>query len=251
MLNKGILISLSSGQSFRFSYKDGVYKGVIGNKVYTLSEKNLDMIEKDKVLRCFFDIDTDYELIKKKLSSKSEALNKAINQAPYLRILRQDPEEMILTFVLTSCNNIPRITKMIYSLSKTYGALIENDFYTFPSVANIAKSTEENLRSLGLGFRAPFILEIAKRIDSGDFNPNSIVNMDDNEAREYLKTLPGVGAKVADCILLFGYHRLNVFPKDVHIKRVMEKYFACKDETFFYPYAGIAQQFLFLSDLKY
>lgn len=249
MLDKGILISLSSGQSFRFSNQCGVYKGVIGDKVYTLSDSNLDLIENDAVLRHYFDIDTDYETIKSYLSEKSSVLKSAIESAPYLRILRQDSTEMIMTFVLTSCNNIPRITKMINALSRTYGKCIEDNFYTFPSPSRIAKSTEDELRELGLGFRAPFILEISRRIDSGSFCTDNINKMDDNEARAYLMTLPGIGAKVADCVLLFGYHRLNVFPKDVHIKRVMEKYFPDKTEEFFSPYAGIAQQFLFLKDL--
>lgn len=249
-LPKGILISLSSGQAFRFKNTDGVYKGVLKDRVYTLSESNLDIIESDENLRYFFDIDTDYEAIKEYLSSLSLTLKNAIDNAPHLRILRQGEEEMILTFVLTSCNNIPRITKMINALSQNYGKQVEDEYYTFPTSESIARATEDDLRKLGLGFRAPFILNIAKSIDSGKFDVDKIHKMDDREAINYLETLPGIGEKVASCILLFGYHRLNVFPKDVHIKRVMETYFKGKDETMFYPYAGVAQQFLFLDDLK-
>lgn len=250
MLSEDILISLVSGQAFRFKEHGGVYTGVIGDRVYSLSKDNIDTIETDPILHNFFDLDTNYTNIKEYLSKKSPVLKRAIKSAPELRILHQNSEEMILSFVLTSCNNIPRISKMINALSMTFGKQIIDNYYTFPSASSIALTTEDKLRKLGLGFRAPFILEIARRIDSGEFEIGKISNLDDNEAREYLMMLPGVGAKVADCVLLFGYHRLNVFPKDVHIKRVMEKYFPNETETVFSPYAGVAQQFLFLEDLS-
>lgn len=253
VLNEGILLSLTSGQSFRFNEENGTCIGVIGDKVYSLSKDNLDQIQTDSVLREYFDINTDYEKIKKFLSSLSPILKSAIENAPYIRILKQDKAETLLSFILSSCNNIPRIKGMIERLSTHYGKYITTingkDYYSFPSVSSLAMVNINDLRALGLGFRAPFIKNAAEKIDSGLFSLGSIDSMRDDEAREYLTTLDGVGNKIADCVLLFAYHRLNVFPKDVHIKRVMERDFPNKDETFFSPYSGIAQQFLFYKDL--
>lgn len=253
VLNEGILLSLTSGQSFRFDEENGIYTGVIGDKVYSIDKSNLNQIQTDSVLREYFDINTDYEKIKKYLSSLSPILKSAIENAPYIRILKQDKAETLLSFILSSCNNIPRIKGMIERLSLHYGNYITSingkDYYSFPSVSSLAKASESDLRALGLGFRAPFVKNAAEKIDSGAFPLSNIDSMSDDEAREYLKTLDGVGDKIADCVLLFAYNRLNVFPKDVHIKRVMERDFPNTDETFFSPYSGIAQQFLFYKDL--
>ena len=252
-INEGILLSLTCGQAFRFDCVNGVYTGVIGNKVYSLDKTNLNLIETDAILREYFDIDTDYEKIKEYLSSLSPVMKKAIEHAPYIRILKQEPIETLMSFILTSCNNIPRIKGMIERLSIKYGEYITSingkDYYSFPSVHSLAGAREDELKALGLGFRAPYIKNAAMMIDSGKFDINAIYKMDESASREYLTTLKGVGGKIADCVLLFGYNRLNVFPKDVHIKRVMANDFPQKDETFFAPYSGIAQQFLFYKDL--
>lgn len=252
-VNEGILLSLTCGQAFRFDCINGVYTGVIGNKVYSIDKTNLGQIETNDVLKEFFDIERDYESIKQYLSSLSPIMKEAIGHAPYIRILKQSPVETLMSFILTSCNNIPRIKGMIERLSARYGQYIttinEKNYYTFPAVRSLAASREEDLRSLGLGFRASYIKNAAMMIDSGKFDVDAIYKMDDSKAREYLTSLTGVGGKIADCVLLFGYNRLNVFPKDVHIKRVMVNDFPGKDETFFAPYSGIAQQFLFYKDL--
>lgn len=250
MHDNSLLVSLVSGQAFRFKCNNGIYKGVIKDRVYTLSSDNIDLIYKDEVLRRYFDIDRDYEEIKAYLSATSPILSTAIENVPELRILRQDSIEVLLSFILTSCNNISRISLMIERLSRHFGKPIDEEYFEFPTPQSIAASDEDTLRSLGLGFRAPFFLEAARMIDSDKIRTDEIEGMSDPEAREYLKRIRGIGDKVADCILLFGFNRLNVFPRDVHINRVMKNQFEGRDEKMFYPYAGIAQQFLFFLDLN-
>lgn len=264
-MDERILSSLRSGQCFRFKEKNGIYEGVIDDTLYSLSKDNIELLETNGVLHSYFDLDRDYESIKAYLSSLHPVMKKAIEEYPYIRILRQNREEVLLSFILSSCNNISRISLIIERLSKAFGKPIEKtvgfdtsksdsvgdnlNVYTFPSVSSISKTTEDTLRSLGLGFRAPFFLNAARSIDSGAFDLDKIDKMDDTEARSYLTTLSGIGPKVADCILLFGFARLSCFPKDVHIKHIMNTYFSGKTEEFFHPYEGIAEQFLFCLDL--
>lgn len=264
-MDERMLSSLRSGQCFRFKETAGVYEGVIGDTLYSLSKNNLDLLCTNSVLHSYFDLDRDYESITTYLSHLHPIMKKAIDEYPYIRILKQNREEVLLSFILSSCNNISRISLIIERLSKAFGEPITktvgfdssgtktdvNNFevYTFPSVSSVVKTTEETLRSLGLGFRAPFFLNAARAIDSGTFDLDKINTMSNEEARRYLTTLQGIGPKVADCILLFGFARLSCFPKDVHIKHIMNTYFSDKTEDFFHPYEGIAEQFLFCLDL--
>lgn len=259
-MDSRVLESLKSGQCFRFKEDGGVYRGVIKDTFYTLSSSNISLLENDRTLYDYFDLGRDYESIKEYLSSLSPIMKEAIDEHPYIRILKQDREEVLLSFILSSCNNISRISLIIKRLSEKFGKPVEkfigdekckNDrvYYTFPTVTELSVATEDDFRKLGLGFRSSFFFNAVHSVLDGTIDLDKIYNLDDTDARNYLMRLKGVGEKVADCILLFGYNRLSVFPKDVHIKRVMNTYFNGKDETFFAPYSGIAQQFLFYLDL--
>lgn len=264
------------GQCFRWNeQEDGSYTGIFGNNVINVKQEK---DEKDykitfegicdgdikEVCRYYFDLDRDYEEIKKNLSQIDENLAKSIKYGEGIRILNQDLWEMIISFIISANNNIPRIKGIIERMSKKYGNKIVfkgNDFYTFPTAESLKQASIEDLRALGLGFRDKYIYETTKKIINGEVSLEQIKKeIDTNKMRNELLTLSGVGPKVADCILLFStLSRFDVFPIDVWVRRVMnELYIHNPDETKvnkkeieklakekFGDLEGIAQQYLF------
>ena len=260
------------GQCFRWNKReDGSYIGVFENNVMSVKK------EKDKIIFrgicngnikniCddYFDLKRDYGKIKKELSSIDEFLKESINYGSGIRILNQNLWECIISFIISANNNIPRIKKIIERISQKYGNKVcfeGNDYYTFPTVQQLSKATVEDLRNLGLGFRDIRVYNTTKMILENKINLQELEKLNNsNEIREELLKLDGVGEKVADCIMLFStLKRLDVFPIDVWVRRVMnELYIKAEDETKinkkeirkiaedkYKNLAGIAQQYLF------
>ena len=212
----------------------------------------------------YFDLDTDYDNIKNKLSNVDDYLKTSIKYGEGIRILNQDLWETLISFIISANNNIPRIKGIIERISKKYGKKIvwnNNEYYTFPTPKELSKASVEDLRNLGLGFRDVRVYETTRIINE---NPNKLNELEDekdvNRLREELLEFPGVGPKVADCVMLFStLKRLEVFPIDVWVRRVMnELYIKNEDETKinkkeieqlaktkYGNLAGIAQQYLF------
>ena len=259
------------GQCFRWNKEDdGSYTGVIGKNVLNVKE------EKNKILfsgMCedniqdlvtnYFDLNTDYNEIKKKLSKVDKYIKDSIEFGNGIRILKQDLWETLISFIISANNNIPRIKKIIENISKKYGKKIVfngKSYYSFPTPQELSKANIEDLRNLGLGFRDKRIYETTKQVVEGKINLEEIEKLDDtNKIRNILLECPGVGPKVADCILLFSLNRFDVFPIDVWVRRVMnDLYIKNLDETKvkkeeietlaktkYKNLAGIAQQYLF------
>lgn len=260
------------GQCFRWNKEqDGSYIGVVKNNVIkVIKEKNTITFKgvgednlKDLVTY-YFDLERDYESIKKKLSKIDNNMKESIEYGKGIRILNQDLWETIISFIISANNNIPRIKGIIEKISKAYGKEIvfENkSYYTFPTVDELSKASVDDLRKLGLGFRDVRVYETTKIIKEKRVDLESLEKESDfNKVRDTLLTLPGVGPKVADCILLFSsLKRWEAFPIDVWVRRVMnELYIGNEDETKvkkeqiekiayekFGDLAGIAQQYLF------
>lgn len=264
------------GQCFRWNEQtDGSYTGIFGNNVLNVKqEKDADgykitisgKCDEDikEVSRKYFDLDRNYEEIKSTLSSIDEYLAESIAYGEGIRILNQDLWEMIISFIVSANNNIPRIKGIIDRMSQKYGNKIEfrgYDYYTFPTVEALSTASIEDLRALGLGFRDKYIFETTKKIKSGEVSLEEMrAEADTTKVRNMLLTLSGVGPKVADCILLFStLKRFDVFPIDVWVRRVMnDLYIHNPDEakvnkkeieqlakTKFGELEGIAQQYLF------
>lgn len=235
--------TLQSGQCFRFSEENGVwtvYSGVQENcRVLKVSQDDLSVIENDPYWRHFFDLDTDYEKLKEEFSKINPLMAKACTYAPGIRILNQDPWEALCSFVVSQNNNIKRIMGIVERMCDFYGG------GGFPSAKVLAQAKEEDLRGLGLGFRASYIINTAKAVNDGEIDLENLKRIDIDEARGILMKVKGIGPKVADCALLFGCHRLDCFPMDVWMKRVMATFFPGQDKSIFGPYAGVAQQYLF------
>lgn len=217
----------------------------------------------EKMIRKYFDLDRDYTKIKNKLCNVDDYLKRSIEYGEGIRLLNQDLFETIISFIISANNNIPRIKGIIEKICEKYGDKIEcfNDvYYSFPTPNQLAKASIEDLRKMGLGFRDVRVYETTKKINSKEFDLKELYLLDTKIAKEKLLTLDGVGPKVCDCILLFSdLKRLDVFPIDVWVRRVMnELYIHEKDESKvdkrviqkmaeekFGTLKGIAQQYLF------
>jgi len=197
----------------------------------------------------FLALDRDWNSIQEDVASRSPILKDAASLAGGIRILKQDEFEALISFVISQCNNIPRIKGLISKISQNYGNAIElpdgRTVYTFPDAHTVAQIPLEDLRALKLGYRAEYVLNAASAATRGLVEEVK-AEKDTRAAIKLLKNVEGIGEKVAACTLLFGFGRLDAFPVDVWIKRAMEKYFpGCKDLSVFGPYAGVAQQYLF------
>ena len=248
------------GQCFRFdkvgdSDYDVEYRGVAFGRAVSFAQKGDELYvigsdgdEFEKIWRRFLSLDEDYGAIHGELASLSDnkALHRAIEYGKGIRILRQDPWEAICSFIISQNNNIPRIKGLIRALSERAGERLADGVYSFPTAQAVADLGVDELRALKVGFRAPYILDAAEKVSSGKLDVSAVASLSTKDAEKLLCTVKGIGPKVADCALLFGFSKYDAFPVDVWMKRVIEKYF---DPTFapesLGRYAGIAQQVLF------
>ncbi|MDR1748459.1 MAG: DNA-3-methyladenine glycosylase [Spirochaetaceae bacterium] len=239
-------LTLNCGQCFRWDKgPDGVWTGVVGKKVLRVAPGDLPSLYANPEYVRYFDLERDYAPIYDRLCLLSPEMEAAAVFSAGIRILNQDPWEALCSFIISQNNNIPRIKGIIRRLSDALGDAIEGGQSSFPGPERLADAREEVLRTLGCGFRAPYIIDAARKVAGGDIVPEALRDIPVNEARRILMSIRGVGPKVADCALLYGLHRLDVFPSDVWIKRALETLFPGKTAEFFGEYAGIAQQYIF------
>ncbi|HHX69915.1 MAG: DNA glycosylase [Miniphocaeibacter sp.] len=255
------------GQAFRWKKEeDNSYTCIAKGRVLNVSQQNDEIIfnntnedDFNNIWIDYFDLKTDYNNIKKELSLE-KTIKDAVNYGYGIRILNQEKFETIISFIISANNQIPRIKKSIEIISRNYGEFIENfkgeDYFSFPAAEKLSKVSVEELREVArVGFRDKRIIETSKLIANNDFSIRESVSLNSEELRKELEKLPGVGPKVASCIMLFSYGRSETFPVDVWIKRVMEELYI-KEETnikhigkyandIFGNLAGYAQQYLF------
>lgn len=251
------------GQAFRWNKEeDSSYTTIAFGKVVNVKKENKDIIltgtnleDFNNVWYDYFDLARDYGQIKRELS-KDPILEEAIAFGEGIRILNQEPFEMIISFIISANNQIPRIKNSIELLSKQYGEKIRDGYYSFPTAERLSQADPMDIREIcRVGFRDVRIVQTSGLIHSGVINFEDIFSGTRDESKEILMTLPGVGPKVSDCILLFAFNKDEAFPVDVWVKRVME-HFYLKEETnvkligshgvrVFGKLAGFAQQYLF------
>ncbi|MCL1924143.1 MAG: 8-oxoguanine DNA glycosylase [Defluviitaleaceae bacterium] len=208
------------------------------------------------IWKSFFDLDRDYAQIKAKISENDPIMKEAISFAPGTRLLNQDPYECLIHFIISQNNRIPMIKKVIENLSNKFGKSIDGTYFSFPTSYDLHKASVEEIMECKTGFRAKYIKDAARRIEEENFDPYYIKNLSEQEAREHLMKIHGVGGKVADCVLLFSMQKYGSFPTDVWVKRIMEQFYFNGEETKipiihqfakekWGEYAGFAQQYLF------
>lgn len=243
--------TLDCGQAFRWQADErGHWHGIASGRYLEIYKENDRVILKntsesdfESFWRGYFDIDRSYAEIIEKIST-NDTLKKASNVGRGIRILKQEPWEAVCSFIISQNNNIPRIKWIITRLCENFGERIDGG-YTFPTAQRIAALSLEDLGVLRSGFRAKYILDGAKKYANGEISEEILYNGDIDAARSELEKIKGVGPKVADCVLLFGYGRIEAFPRDVWIKRAMEKLFDGKLPDEAAGYEGIVQQYLF------
>lgn len=240
------------GQCFRWEANgDGSFSAVVKGTYLTVYKSGDIFVIKDcneeQLLNTwseYFDLELDYDLVRDSLCKSFPVLTDAAKNAPGIHILAQEPWEALCSFIISQNNNIPRIKGIISRLCESYGEKC-GDSYTFPSAETLSKLTVEDLAPLRSGFRAKYILDGAKRVANGEVDLEALKTMPIDEARQQLMTIKGVGAKVAECTLLYGLHRLEAFPIDTWMKKAMSTLFAGINPQELGKYAGIAQQYIF------
>lgn len=245
-------VTFDCGQSFRWErQQDGSWSGIAYGRFLTVQRQGGSLFlvganddDYEQIWKPYFDLDRNYSNIKKILSGDS-VLEAALEFAPGIRVLRQEPWEALCSFIISQNNNIPRIKGIVSRLCETFGDKIGDGLYSFPPVEKIAGLSQVDLAPLRSGFRAGYILDAAQKVAAGQIDFEALSEMPLEDARKRLQIIKGVGPKVADCALLFGCGRLDSFPVDVWIKRVLAKFYPNGFPQEYMRYGGIAQQFLF------
>lgn len=244
-------LTLDCGQAFRWEKQgDGSYSGVAGGYFLNIAKaddklifKNTDKMSFDTFWVNYFDLNKNYKKICDTLK-QDDLLRSTIDEYYGIRILNQEPWEALCSFVISQQNNIKRIKLIINRLCTAYGDDLGNGNYTFPSAQTLSKLSVEDFEALGTGYRAKYLEKLSKDVAGAKIDLDKIKKLPLEDARKELLNIYGVGIKVANCALLFGFGFYSAFPVDVWMKRVME-YYPNGLPKCFDGIEGIAQQYLF------
>ena len=238
------------GQCFRWTADDrGGYSGIAYGKSLKLwteqGEVRMDApAEMLPFWRRYFDLDTDYARASEHFCC-NDYMRSCVSFGKGIRILRQESWETLCSFIISQCNNIPRIQKIVETLCRSFGEPVPGGF-AFPAAERMAVCRAEELAPLHAGYRTAYILEAARAVDSGRLDLAALQNMDCAAALEQVRTVRGVGEKVANCFILFGLHKMEAFPVDVWMRRALKAHFPENfDPASFGSYAGLAQQYIY------
>lgn len=218
--------TLKCGQTFAYEkYKNGYIVKSEGKFAFLFTEGDKVKIETDEeqFFTNYFDLQTDYQSICQRAKNFNiDLLTHAVEVGKGIRILKQNPFEMIMSFIISQNNNISRITKSIFYLSEKLGERVDyfGDRYTFPSVKSLASAPIELLKEAGLGYRCDYLSGCAKMIDRKKLDIDKLKSMQTTQLKAELLKVKGIGEKVANCITLFGFNRLDSFPVDTWIEKV-------------------------------
>jgi len=255
-------LTLSCGQTFRWRKVGSSWKGVLGRNAITLLahgralEVQSEPADRDVVaaVRTHLRAEDDIALIQKRLSG-DPVLARGMRDVRGLRIVKTDEWECLVSFVLATYANIPRITKMVEALCTSFGEDIGADAHAFPDIRRLRQASESDLAGCGLGYRARYVHELSGSLTAGEIARMKRMSFD--ELRGELMGLPGVGDKVADCVALFGFGKLESFPIDVWMARALERLYGVRGtyrtlrafaHARFGEYAGYAQEYLYLNE---
>jgi N-glycosylase/DNA lyase len=263
-------LSLFSGQAFRWKKKLNWYYGFIDNKFLKLRIKNNcleyvcsdDWVAQDKVYD-YFGLGIKYDEIFENFDD--ELFTVAYKKLQGMRVLNQDPWECLISFIISAWSNVPKISNTIHLLCQKLGhKYILDDIvgYSFPSPIQITGLTESEMKSFGLGYRGQYVLKTSKIIEENKILLSDFYNEDYFDSLKFLLTFPGVGGKVANCVLIYSLKKYNAFPVDLWVERLLvEDYGLNKKmslinkrkwgQNYFGKYTGIIQHYLFHYKRKY
>lgn len=265
----------NSGQCFRWKkISENTYEIPAFHKVLRVQQEGEDFTffctetEFQEIWKDYLDLSADYEQYLQSVAQGDSFLQAAAAYGSGIRILQQDPWETAVSFLISQCNNIPRIKGCIEKICTAFG----EDGYHFPTAKRLASLEGEELlhfqKNCSLGYRDTYILEFAQKVEDRTFDLEGCKELPYEECVRQLRTLNGVGQKVADCIALYGFHKIDAFPIDVHMKQILYRHY-CSPEVEQLPktkqvrymaenhfsqytgYRGIVQQWMFAYDLQH
>jgi len=259
--------TLESGQAFRWRFSDGAWNGVIGPRwvrlhgdAFSIRAETVEPVGDWTWLRDYLQLTLDLPAVLATFPG-DEPMRGAVTACRGLRLLRQEPWECLASFILSSTKQIVQIRQIVALLCERFGEPIPapppySPAFSFPSPERLARATEAELRACKMGFRAPYLLETARVIAERPLDLEQLRQTPVDIARAELMNLPGVGRKIADCVLLFAYGFQSAFPVDVWVMKALRQLYFPKrrviprrlhrfSETHFGPNAGYAQQYLF------
>ncbi len=269
-------VTLCCGQVFRWDRVGDWWYGVARDKVFKVRQVGgkFEYCNADaEFVTNYFGLDGDLQKIVNNINRDAH-IRKATREFWGLRLIRQDPWECLISYICATYKSIPAIKHMLNNMAKKLGKKVMLDgqeFHTFPACENLAAATEKDLRDCGLGYRARYVRETSKQIRKDQINLEDLKNAPYAEAKKALMKFPGVGAKVADCVLLFSLEKTEAFPIDVWVKRVILNHYGDKvrdglaqkleakqglsggdyerlnawGRSYFGKYAGYAQEYLY------
>ncbi|KXS41395.1 MAG: 8-oxoguanine DNA glycosylase-like protein [Methanolobus sp. T82-4] len=263
--NFNLEYTLDCGQVFRWDYINGWWTGVVNGDVARLQQdpKSGEVLVDSGLPESFFEnyfrFDDDLDTILREVN-KDEFMDEAIRKYRGLRLIRQDPWECLISYILATAWSIPNIKRGISMLCKNYGEEIEEGYYSFPDPASLIHACDEDMRACKLGFRGGRVIKAARHVEEGNLVLDDIFKMDYDAAKQRLMFLEGIGEKVADCILLFAFEKMEAFPVDTHVEKVVRTIYGNQDyfngvvtkskignwgRMYFGRYCGYAQQYFF------
>ncbi|WP_238884226.1 DNA-3-methyladenine glycosylase [Clostridium sp. YIM B02551] len=269
--NFNVKQTIECGQCFRWEkINEDNYIVIAHERVIELEQRGNDVLilntskeDFENIWLDYFDLERDYSMIKVELS-KDELLKKAVEYGYGIRLLNQDPYEILISFIISARNSIPIIMKTIRRISERWGKELDykgKKYFAFPTIEEFSKASLEEIVETGASFRSKYIydtlikLNEAKGNRDDEFSLERITCLEDDECHSELQKFKGVGAKVADCIMLFSMKKYSAFPVDVWVKRAMQHFYLAPDVSLpkirvfgrnkFGKLSGFAQQYLF------
>jgi len=257
--------SINSGQVFLWERQGVDWYGINGQDILKI-DKNASIKSIRNLKTDFFRKNDNMQEIIKSIS-KDKIVKEAVKEYEGLRLFRQDPFQCVISFIISSNSNIQKIKNSLEKITKKFGKKVKiqnKEFFLFPEPKKLARATIDEIKSCGVGYRAPFIKEAAKMVILKKIDFEYLKKCDYHEAKKNICLVPGIGNKVADCIMLFSLNKFESFPLDTWMIKILEKYyskeFKIKTKTitqkqyellhekivnYFGPYCGYSQQYLF------
>lgn len=240
--------------SFDIILKDRVINVYMDNNYLCVSSNDEDNLE--EIVVNYFDLSNDYESISGFLTTKDEKLKDAILFSSGLKMIRQDPFETLIEYIISANNGVNQIANSLNLIARKYGKKVifnDKEYYLFPEIKDLKDVSLDDFRSCKVGFRDKYLKAIIDKLNSCELNLNIFYELDTKDALDKLMENSGIGPKVASCILLFAYQKYDVFPIDTWVKKIMEKDYGIKGEVnirkfasdTYGKYSGIAIQYLF------
>ncbi len=253
---------MESGQCFRVRrFPDGAWRFITGGSALYLRplgenswEASCSPEKWSSLWEPYFDLERDYAALRRRAAGKHPYIDAAMALGKGLRILRQDPWEMLLTFIISQRKSIPAIGSAVETLAARWGEPLPSDreeLFAFPKPEAMAGVTEAELRACALGYRAPYVLDAVRKVSGGEVDLAALGRLEDEALFRALQAIRGVGKKVAECVCLFGYGRLCRVPVDVWIDRaIREECGGCEPFSAYGADAGVMQQYVFYAMRK-